>query len=238
MTPNQTETLKKGIAVQAKDNNTVGIISKLTTTYTGEPIANATVKVSDAQTGKKLAETKTKEDGSFEIFISDEYRGPKEFIIEISKGNEYAPKKIVSTIEDLDNLRKEGIPMTPIFSDDVLNEINSMVVPHDRKVISKRGYAVLDKLAYFMKQNPAIVIKLTGHTDIRGERNDNLSLSQELAETAKQYLVSKGISPSNIIARGYGDRYVINKCRRGVECSITEHMANNRIEIIVWKRGK
>ena len=115
-----------------------------------------------------------------------------------------------------------------------MNDINKISIPHDRKVITAKGYDALDKLAYLLKQNPDIIIKLNGQTDIRGERIENLNLSQQMAETAKQYLVSKGIPASNIIARGYGDRYLINKCHRGVECSLTEHIVNNRVEVVVW----
>lgn len=228
--------LKKGISLQSKKGGkTLRVTSRITTSFNGTPVENALVTVSDAQSGEKLGETKTDEEGIFEIYISDTYRGPKEFVLDIKKDNEIAPKHIVATADELENMRRDGISITPIFNNDVLDEINKMSITHDRKQITKKGYAALDKLAYLLKENPKIVIKLNGQTDIRGERNDNLVLSQELAETAKKYLMSKGVPASNIIARGYGDRYVINKCKRGVDCSISEHMINNRIEVVVWK---
>lgn len=228
--------LQKGLSLQpTKGGKTVRVSSRITTSFNGTPVKDATVTVSDAKTGEKLGESRTDEEGMFEIYISDTYRGPKEFVLDVKKDKEIDAKRIVSTAEDLDNMRRDGITITPIFNNDVLDEINKMVVPHDRKQISKKGYALLDKLAFLMRENSKIVVKLNGQTDIRGERNDNLVLSQELAETAKNYLVSKGVPAANIIARGYGDRYIINKCKRGVECSIPEQMVNNRIEIVVWK---
>lgn len=228
--------LQKGLSLQpTSGGKTLRITSRITTSFNGTPVKNATVTVSDAETGERLGESLTDEDGMFEIYISDTYRGPKEFVLDVKKEAEIAPKKIVSTVSDLDNMRRDGISITPIFNNDILDDINKITVEHNRKVITKQGYASLDKLAFLLKQNPNVVVKLNGQTDIRGERNDNLVLSQELAETAKKYLMSKGIPSANIIARGYGDRYVINKCKRGVDCSISDHQINNRVEIVVWK---
>lgn len=231
-----TKKLEKGLSLQpTSGGKTLRITSRITTSFNGTPVQNATVTVSDAQTGEKLGQSTTDEEGMFEIYISDTYRGPKEFVLDVKKEAEIDPKRIVSTASDLENMRRDGITITPIFNNDVLDEINKLTVEHNRKEITKKGYATLDKLAYLLKQNPKVVIKLNGQTDIRGERNDNLVLSQEMAETAKKYLMNKGIPSANIIARGYGDRYVINKCKRGVECSLSDHQINNRVEIVVWK---
>lgn len=229
---------EENIRLKPSDNKSLKIASILTTTYNGTPISKASIKVSDAQTGTVLGETTSKDDGSFELNISDIYKGGKEFVLEIKKGTDFQMKKMVTSSEDVDNIRRDGIPLTPIFSNDMLNDINKIQIPHDRKNITPKGYDELDKLAYLLKQNPNIAIKLNGHTDIRGERLENLNLSQTMAETAKQYLISKGIKASNIIARGYGDRYLVNKCHRGVECSLTEHIVNNRIEVVVWHTNK
>ncbi|MBN1462561.1 MAG: OmpA family protein [Paludibacteraceae bacterium] len=225
----------RGIEMKPEDKFSVEVSSKLTTSFNGEPIVGAKVTIKDAITGEVIGEGISKEDGSFIIFISDVYKGVKDFIIEVKKGDEFTPKSILASVEDLKNLKKDGILMTPIFNDRMLDEINTMVIPHDRKKISQIGYLTMDKLAIYLKNNPNVVIKLNGHTDVRGERYDNLSVSQEMANTAKEYLISKGVKEENIIPRGYGDRYVINKCRRGQECSLTEHIQNNRVEVVVWR---
>ena len=225
----------RGIEMKPEDKFSVEVSSVLTTSFNGEPIANAIVTIKDAITGEVLGETMSKADGSFVIFISDVYKGAKDFIIEVKKGDEFAPKRILTSIEDLKNMKKDGILMTPIFNDRMLDEMNTMVIPHDRKKITQIGYLTLDKLAIYLKNNPKIIVKLNGHTDVRGERYENLSVSQEMAKLSNDYLLSKGVSQKNIIPRGYGDRYVINKCRRGQECSLTEHIQNNRIEVVVWK---
>ncbi len=225
----------RGIELKPEDKFSVEVSSKLITSFNGEPIVGAVVTLKDAVTGEVIGETISKEDGSFIIFISDVYKGIKDFIIEIKRGDDFTPKSILASIEDLKNLKQDGILMTPIFNDQMLDEMNTMVIPHNRKEITQIGYLTLDKLAIYLKNNPKVVIKLNGHTDVRGERFENLSVSQEMANKAEEYIRNKGVSQKNIIPRGYGERYVINKCRRGQQCSLTEHIQNNRIEVVVWR---
>jgi outer membrane protein OmpA-like peptidoglycan-associated protein len=45
------------------------------------------------------------------------------------------------------------------------------------------------------------------------------------------YLITKGISPDRLIAKGYGEQKLINKCAEGVNCPEEAHQANRRTEI-------
>jgi outer membrane protein OmpA-like peptidoglycan-associated protein len=63
---------------------------------------------------------------------------------------------------------------------------------------------VLDKIAEGLLLNPKTEIAINGHTDNQGSARFNLKLSQDRANAVKDYLVSKGVSPSRIQAKGYG----------------------------------
>jgi len=64
----------------------------------------------------------------------------------------------------------------------------------------------LAKAAGFMKMAPAgTVIEIGGHTDNTGDPGANLRLSQQRAEAVRSYLVSQGVEPAMLTARGYGD---------------------------------
>jgi OOP family OmpA-OmpF porin len=52
--------------------------------------------------------------------------------------------------------------------------------------------------------NPSVKIEIGGHTDATGARATNLRLSLGRAMAVRAYLVSKGISPDRLVARGYG----------------------------------
>ena len=47
-------------------------------------------------------------------------------------------------------------------------------------------------------------MEISGHTDSRGTRARNMTLSKERAESVKSWLVSNGIESSRIETEGYG----------------------------------
>jgi len=93
---------------------------------------------------------------------------------------------------------------------------------------------VLDKLAKILTENPEVRIEIGSHTDSRGSAESNMILSQRRSESVMAYLVKKGIAPSRLVARGYGESQLINKCADGVDCTEEEHQENRRtvIEIL------
>ncbi|MNR35740.1 Outer membrane porin F precursor [compost metagenome] len=86
-----------------------------------------------------------------------------------------------------------------------------------------------------MSQNPTLRIELSSHTDSRGKDAYNIHLSQQRAEAAVNYLVSKGVDRSRMVAKGYGETRLLNRCANGLQCSEEEHQANRRTEIKVLK---
>ncbi|HNX54809.1 MAG TPA: OmpA family protein [Prolixibacteraceae bacterium] len=93
---------------------------------------------------------------------------------------------------------------------------------------------VLDKLAKILKDNPSVRIEIGSHTDSRATAEYNLKLSQNRSESVVAYLISKGIDKSRLVAKGYGESQLVNKCADGVPCTEEEHQANRRtvIEIL------
>jgi OmpA-OmpF porin, OOP family len=73
------------------------------------------------------------------------------------------------------------------------------------KATLRAGSSVaLEDLVAYMKNKDNVKIEIGGHTDNVGRDNDNLKLSQQRAETIRNYLVKKGIQATRIIAKGYG----------------------------------
>lgn len=63
----------------------------------------------------------------------------------------------------------------------------------------------LDKLVETLNDNPNVTIELMSHTDSRGTDQDNIILSQRRAQSVVDYLISKGIAPDRLFAKGYGE---------------------------------
>lgn len=63
----------------------------------------------------------------------------------------------------------------------------------------------IEKVAEFMKQNPDATVVIEGHTDNAGSKASNMTLSQNRADSVKDFLVKElGIDESRIKAVGYG----------------------------------
>lgn len=89
----------------------------------------------------------------------------------------------------------------------------------------------LEALAQLMEQYSSMEIELGAHTDSRGAEDYNLQLSLRRAESAKEFLVQRGIAQERVKAIGYGEALPRNRCRDGVECSEEEHQHNRRTEV-------
>ncbi|WP_304608482.1 OmpA family protein [Pontibacter anaerobius] len=93
----------------------------------------------------------------------------------------------------------------------------------------------LDKLVQILQVNPLVRIELSSHTDSRQTHEYNQMLSQLRAQSAVDYLVSKGISRDRLVARGYGETKLINKCKDGAKCSEQQHQENRRTEFKILR---
>ncbi len=210
-----------------------------TSTFNGTVIEGVNVTINDANTGDVVIQGITDASGKLNLIIPDKYKNDQqEFEIKMSKEGVYVSKRMIVNIMELEDININGLMLTPLFNDSVLDEIGKMVIASVGDKITDNGLLMLDKLAAMLISNPNVVIKLNGHTDSRGNRYNNLSISQDLSERAEQILVEKGVQEDNIIPRGYGERYLINKCKRGVYCEDQEHLKNRRVEVDVWKIKK
>jgi len=89
----------------------------------------------------------------------------------------------------------------------------------------------VDRVLYpLLTNNPNVSIELSSHTDSRGSDEFNRSLSQRRADAVKSYLVSRGISSSRLVSKGYGETRLKNNCSNGVSCTAAQHQVNRRTE--------
>jgi OmpA-OmpF porin, OOP family len=79
-----------------------------------------------------------------------------------------------------------------------------------KSTLLKSSFEELENLFQFMNLKKDIIIEIGGHTDNIGNDESNLKLSEARAETVKNYLISKGISPNRIVSKGYGENHPID----------------------------
>lgn len=97
----------------------------------------------------------------------------------------------------------------------------------DRWEIRDDAKPTLDKLANDLELNPGIRIQMASHTDCRGSDSYNEELSQKRAQSAVDYLISKGIDPDRLAAVGFGESQPAVTCICS-RCTEEEHQSNRR----------
>ena len=74
----------------------------------------------------------------------------------------------------------------------------------NESVLTTASRETLRKQAAWLRKNPEINVVLEGHADERGTREYNLALGERRANSAKDYLMTYGISSARISVISYG----------------------------------
>ncbi|MBM4251824.1 MAG: OmpA family protein [Deltaproteobacteria bacterium] len=74
-----------------------------------------------------------------------------------------------------------------------------------KAVIKTQSYADLDRLAKILSDTESIqLLAIEGHTDNVGARDRNIKLSLARANAVQAYLITKGVNPRRLTAKGFG----------------------------------
>ncbi|MFC4740227.1 OmpA family protein [Flavobacterium ponti] len=83
---------------------------------------------------------------------------------------------------------------------------NEILFDTNKSIIKNSSTAVLNELGKALQENPTIKVSITGHTDSDGKEMDNQKLSEQRAESVKNYLVTNfGIDKNKITTNGKGE---------------------------------
>lgn len=104
----------------------------------------------------------------------------------------------------------------------------------DRKLatLQSASFVELRRLIQLMNDNPTMKIELSGHTDAMGKDADNLTLSNDRAQSVRLYLITEGkIEASRLRAVGYGET-------KPVATNDTEEgrALNRRVELTILEK--
>lgn len=79
----------------------------------------------------------------------------------------------------------------------------------DKSELKPESQAELLRLVKLLQDNPTLVIEVQGHTDNRGAKSHNLTLSSQRAQSVVGFLVQRGIAAQRLQPKGYGDEQPI-----------------------------
>ncbi|MEO7887988.1 MAG: OmpA family protein [Polaromonas sp.] len=97
-----------------------------------------------------------------------------------------------------------------------------------RSAIKSNFAPILNQFATSLNQNPVTTVTIIGHTDNTGSDAINNPLSIDRADSARDYLVSRGVARTRIVTDGRGSREPVadNNTQAGRD-------KNRRVEIYV-----
>ncbi len=209
-----------------------GIVSDL---GTGEILAGSKVVLFDEQF-KSIAEVLSDSKGSYTF--SDVNCG-KKYYVRASKVD-YETKEIPITINKLSGntslpiqLEKRIKPIAVGTDLAKVLEIPIIYFDLDKATIKKESAFQLEKIVEILNQYPDLKLDIRSHTDSRQTAKYNEILSDKRAKSTIKWLVEKGIDPSRLTGKGYGETQLVNQCADGVKCSEEEHQLNRRSEFII-----
>jgi peptidoglycan-associated lipoprotein len=105
--------------------------------------------------------------------------------------------------------------------------LDNIYYDYDKWDIRSDAQPTLTRLAETLLENPSVRIQLSSHTDCRGKDDYNAILSQKRAESAVNFLISKGIPTERLTAKGYGESSPAVSCDCA-KCSEDQHQINRR----------
>lgn len=108
--------------------------------------------------------------------------------------------------------------------------IENILFEFNKSDLLAQSKQTLDKVVIVMNAKKDFKIELGAHSDSKGGDAYNLKLSEQRANSAINYIISKGIDPSRVIAKGYGETKLLNNCTNNAICSDDEHAVNRRLE--------
>jgi outer membrane protein OmpA-like peptidoglycan-associated protein len=200
------------------------------------PLGNETVDVLNSA-GQKVQSVQTAEDGTFKVKLDTSAT----YSLVADRSGYFTARQQVSTVgkapaqDQLPNEMNDiSMPVTLALNEIIKNKaivVENIFYDYNKADIRPDAAGELDKLVQTLVDNPDISIELSSHTDSRGKDAFNLNLSQKRAQSAVDYIISKGIDKSRITAKGYGETAPVVKTAKTED----EHQKNRRTEFKVTK---
>lgn len=96
----------------------------------------------------------------------------------------------------------------------------------DKTTLRQADRDIIDQNAADLKEWGDVKVEISGHTDSIGSDRYNMGLSLRRANSARSYLISKGIAADRLVTKGYGEAQPIanNETEEG-------RFKNRRVEL-------
>jgi outer membrane protein OmpA-like peptidoglycan-associated protein len=138
-----------------------------------------------------------------------------------------APNKLIEKEKNTPAYQEieEEITLIPIQIGQTI-QLNNIFFQPNSAILKPTSFQELERVLAFLKMNPKVVVELAAHTNGDLSHTFAMQLSNKRAKTVQDYLLSNGISTTQILAQGYGKMMPLVK-----ENTQADKRKNQRIEM-------
>jgi len=174
------------------------VVGVVTDEKTGEPVPQAKVVVTDTL-DFAIDSFQVKSDGSYRICLPyDHYR-----FNTTATGYFFNTSSLeVHPVEPGKDIRHD-IQLKPLEIDSLIEL--AIYYDVDKWALRPESVVELNRVVKIMRQNSTLKVEIGGHTDSDASNEHNLTLSQNRAQSAVDFLLQRGISTDRMVAKGYGE---------------------------------
>jgi outer membrane protein OmpA-like peptidoglycan-associated protein/tetratricopeptide (TPR) repeat protein len=179
--------------------NTTWVQGKVYDSATGKGLS-AIVELIDLSSKRVVTELQTDADGNY---LSTLPLG-RNYAFSVNKkgylfySNRFMLKEVVSG----DHF-EVNIPLQP-FAKGANIVLRNILFETGKFVLLSESMTELDKIVSILRENPALKVQISGHTDNVGKDADNLVLSASRAKAVVEYIITKGILAARLTHKGFG----------------------------------
>ena len=104
------------------------------------------------------------------------------------------------------SMENRGCPVIRSETKEILKFVTQNVLFYTNSAkLTDESYVVLNKVLDVLQDYPDYAMLISGFTDNVGSQASNQALSENRAAACLNYLVGKGIDPSRLVFRGFGE---------------------------------
>jgi peptidoglycan-associated lipoprotein len=111
-----------------------------------------------------------------------------------------------------DQVGAAGAAVPGSQQDFVVNVGDRVFFESDQSTLTPQARATLDNQAQWLSRYSQYSFTVEGHADERGTREYNIALGARRAQTVREYLASRGVSPQRMRTISYGKERPVAVC--------------------------
>lgn len=179
---------------------TLWVKGKITDAKTNKPV-QSTVELTNLTNKLLITNIQTDEAGNYFMTLPV----GKDYAFNVnSKGYLFYSDNFLMAGHLPDSTYQKDIALQPVINNASI-VLKNIFFEVNKFALKSESQTELDRLVQLLNENPTLKIEISGYTDNVGKPADNLLLSNNRAKAVVNYLVSKKIAATRLVAKGYGE---------------------------------